>query len=333
MTARLRRTTPAGGARYPATLEIRDLGRPRSCLAGVVAVQSSRALTFVAVGALGLSFAAVLVKWISLGPASIGVYRTAFAAIALLALTPLAGAGVLGKPGAARTRGLMWAFASGLFFAADLFVWHRAIVMAGSGIATLLAHTQVFWVAVVSALLLGERLRPAFALAVLVALAGVVLVSLPGIGVNKLHLEGVGLGLATGVFYSGYILTLRESLRGEGLVGVAPNLAVSSATCATALTLAAFITAEHIAWPGAADLALLIALALGVQVGSWLLISRGMPHLPATSSSVLLLLQPMLATVWGVLFFAEPLGWVGGLGVGVTLAGVYAAQRLRLQEA
>ena len=307
-------------ARYPPAL-------------GVVVVQSTRALTLVAVGALGLSFAAVLVKLISLGPTSIGVYRMAIGAVALLALTPLGGAGVLGHSDAGRGRALGWAVASGIFFAADLFVWHRAIVLAGSGIATLLAHTQVFWVAVASALLLGERLRPAFALAVLVALAGVVLVSLPGIGVNELHLAGVGHGLATGVFYCGYILSLRESRRGEGQVGLVPNLAVSSATCAAALVLAAVATAERIVWPGGTDLALLVALGLGVHVGSWLLISRGMPHLPATSSSVLLLLQPMLATVWGVLFFAEPLGWVGALGVGVTLCGVYAAQRLRQQDA
>jgi len=292
----------------------------------------ARALASIATGALGLSFAAVLVKSISLGPASIGLYRTAIAALALMALTPASGTEALGVAGGSRARGLAWAAASGAFFAADLFVWHRSIAMAGSGIATLLAHTQVFWVAVVSSVLLGERLGAEFAGAVLAAMVGVVLVSLPGIGVNELHLEGVVLGLMTGVFYCGYILALRQSRTGEGVVGLAPNLAVSSATCAALLGLAAVLTAEPVEWPGGPDLALLIALGLGVHVGGWLLISRGMPHLPATSSSVLLLLQPVLATLWGVLFFAEPVGWVGAAGVALTLAGVYGAQRARLRD-
>lgn len=267
----------------------------------------------------------------TLGPTTIGVYRTAIAAVALFALTPLAGRRVLGTPGPSRRTALLWAAASGVCFAADLFVWHRSIVMAGSGIATLLAHTQVFWVAALSALVLGERLRPAFGAAIVLAMAGVFLVSLPGLGVNALHLRGIAYGLATGVFYAGYVITLRQSRRGEGLVGLLPNLGVSSATCAASMLAAAWLSGESITVPTGTDLAALFALGLGVHVGGWLLISRGMPHLPATSSSVLLLLQPVLATIWGVVYFAEPLGWLGAVGVATTLLGVYLAQRIRLR--
>ncbi len=291
-------------------------------------MRTSTALVLIGLGALGLSFAAPLVKWISLGPTTIGVYRMGLASLALALMVPVGGRKALG--GVGRGRGLAWSAFAGLCFAADLFVWHRSIVLAGSGIATLLAHTQVFWVALLSAALLGEKLRPAFVASVLLAMGGVVLVSLPGMGVNALHLQGIGLGLATGVFYAGYVLALRESRRGEGLVGLVPNLLVSAATCGVALLLAALLTGEHVTIPGGADLALLVALGLGVHVGGWLLISGGMPHVPATSSSVLLLLQPVLATVWGVWFFDEPVGWLGTLGVGLTLLGVWGAQRARL---
>ena len=67
-----------------------------------------------------------------------------------------------------------------------------------------------------------------------------------------------------------------------------------------------------------------LLLALVSQVVGWLLIATALPRLPMLETSVMLLGQPVLAVIWGVLFFAEtlsPLQWVGAV---VVLAGVAA---------
>jgi drug/metabolite transporter (DMT)-like permease len=66
----------------------------------------------------------------------------------------------------------------------------------------------------------------------------------------------------------------------------------------------------------------LLALALVSQVMGWLFIATALPRLPAIETSVLLLVQPVFAIAWGVLFFAERLSSVQWIGSAIVLAGV-----------
>ena len=182
-----------------------------------------RAVVLVASGAAVLSVTALLVKLISLGPTAIGAYRCLFAALALGAWVALRGeerAQARASPAA-----VAWAVGAGACFAGDLYVWHQSILLSGSGLATLLANTQVFWVALLSALLLGERLRWRMAVCAALALLGVVLLAIPGLSASPLHLRGIGLGLATGVFYAGYYLCLRASQREARRMSLAASTA------------------------------------------------------------------------------------------------------------
>ena len=83
---------------------------------------------------------------------------------------------------------------SGVVFAMDLIVWHKSILDVGAGVATLLANTQVFWVAIVSAGLLGEKLPRKFWLCGLVALLGVAALTLPAWHQPSSHQPGSGSG-------------------------------------------------------------------------------------------------------------------------------------------
>ncbi|MCY0991875.1 DMT family transporter [Nannocystis sp. ILAH1] len=282
-------------------------------------------LLLVALGAAVISVTALFVKWIALGPAAIGAYRCGLGAVALLPLAWLASRTGPNRQAKRRGSAVAWAALAGACFAGDLFVWHKSILYSGTGLATLLANTQVFWVALFSALLLGERLTRRLGVCALLALVGTVMLALPGLERSPVHLQGVLLGLLTGVFYAGYYLSLRTSQRGERPLGVAVALFVSSATAAALLVVAALATDESLAVASAGDFGLLLLLGVGAHVGGWALISRAMPHVPAASGSLLLLLQPVLATLWGVLVFAEPFGAVEAAGTALSLAAIYAA--------
>jgi drug/metabolite transporter (DMT)-like permease len=67
----------------------------------------------------------------------------------------------------------------------------------------------------------------------------------------------------------------------------------------------------------------LFALALVAQAVGWYVISTTLPKLRAAQSALILLLQPVLATVWGVLFFAEHLTHLQIVGAIIALASIY----------
>ena len=68
----------------------------------------------------------------------------------------------------------------------------------------------------------------------------------------------------------------------------------------------------------------LVALALVSQVFGWLLIVGALSRLPALETSILLLVQPVFALVWGRLLFTERLSALQWLGCGLVLIGVGA---------
>lgn len=298
------------------------------------ALPQRQAIVLVAIGASVLSVTALLVKLISLGPSAIGAYRCGFAGLALAAWVVATRRGGVAegtgpKGQGASARALAYAVGAGACYAGDLYVWHQSILLSGTGLATLLANTQVFWVALLSALLLGERLGWRLAVCAALALLGVVLLAIPGLAASPLHLQGIGLGLATGVFYAGYYLCLRASQREPRRLSLAANLGVTCAVASVMLFAAALITGEPIPWPGPRDLWLLLLLGVGAHVGGWVAISRGMTVVSAATGSLLLLLQPVLATIWGVAAFGEPFGGYEVAGTLLSLLAIYAAMLTR----
>src|SRR3546814_2823639 len=108
-------------------------------------------------------------------------------------------------------------------FAADLWLWHRSILLVGPGLATLLGNAQVFFMALAGVLLFRERVGPRFLGGLLLAFAGLWLM----LGSNWSQLPpqyrwGVWLGLGTGVCYAAYHLSLRRSPREAPVDRTAP---------------------------------------------------------------------------------------------------------------
>ena len=203
---------------------------------------------------------------------------------------------------------------AGLFFAADLFCWHRSVIRIGAGPATLLANTQVFWMGLVGILAMGETGGKRFWISLGMGAAGIWCLS----GGLTPIMDRVGLlfGLVTGAFYTGYLLCLRRA--GGGPAG----MALSSLAGALALGLVSWHEGD-LALPSFTAFFKLVGLALVAQVVAWMLISESLPKVPASRAGLLLLLQVVLATVLGRICFLEVLTPVQTFGALLTLAAVY----------
>lgn len=233
-----------------------------------------------------------------------------------------------------RRRGAGWrtgwmpvALLAGLFFGADLLAWHRSIGIIGAGLGTVIPNLQVVIVGATAVFLFRERPRAWFWLGVPLALVGVFLIGRTGdsVVVGASVGWGVFFGLLTAVFYSAFLLLLRIARTRHPEATVAE--VVVHVTLGGTLLTALFAGSEGVLGPPAGLMPnlWLVVLALGSQVLGWILLSAHIHHLPAALTSVALLLQPILAMIWGALILDEPIGFSQVGGAVVVLVGVWMA--------
>lgn len=288
------------------------------------------ALIALILGAVCISFAPIFVKLIDpdrLGPTAIAFWRTLIGSATLFIL-----ATVMGRPMLLPGPIFRFTVLAGCIFFVDLFVWHRSIIYTGAGMATILGNTQVFATAVLSFLLFKEKLSGRFFVAATTGFAGVVL--LVGVG-SELHftttyIKGIIYGLLTGIAYANYLVTVR--LAGSRHASPEPItfMAWTSLFSALCLLPASLITEPDRFWPGwHIDLGWVVALAVVAQAGGWILISRTLPKLPGATGGLVLLLQPVLAMIWGIYLLGEELLPLQLVGAAVTLGAIYLGTRRR----
>jgi drug/metabolite transporter (DMT)-like permease len=67
----------------------------------------------------------------------------------------------------------------------------------------------------------------------------------------------------------------------------------------------------------------LLVLGIFMQAISWWMIATSMVKIPAHRTALILLLQPAMAMVWGILFFKEALTLLQAIGLMITLVSIY----------
>jgi drug/metabolite transporter (DMT)-like permease len=279
------------------------------------------ALAALFAGAIGIAFAPIFVRLSEVGPVATAFWRM------LLALPLLAAWAALqerGKPASDEKSGWWMAVLAGLFFAADLAVWHWSIRLTSVANATFLANLAPVVVAIGAWALLGERAKPVFFAGMLLSLAGAALLMGANLGGPGAILLGDGLGMLTAVFYAGYQLCVKRLRDSQSTARI---MLLSGAACAAVLLPVALLMGETILPQSLAGWGVLLGLALVCQFAGQSLIAYAVAHLSASFSSVSLLLQPVAAAGFAWLLFGEALAALQWLGGAAVLAGIWLARR------
>src|SRR5579884_4307104 len=159
-------------------------------------------------GALTIAFSGILVRLSHASPSTAAIFRCAYALPVLGLLAVLEDR----RLGRRVWRDRRAAILAGVFFAADLILWHHSIEDVGAGLATVLANVQVVLVPLVAVAVLSERPGRGGLAALPIALIGVVLISgaLQHGAYGRAPLRGALFGLGAGVAYVGFLLLLRR---------------------------------------------------------------------------------------------------------------------------
>lgn len=268
-------------------------------------------------GAVIISFSAILFALSETSPTTGAFFRSVYA-LPFLAVIWL----VRRADDRRRSSRRLVAVLAGLALGADIVSWHSSIESIGTGLATLLANTQVIFVALGAWLFLGERPRRATMASIPVILVGVALVS--GVGQGDAFgadpFRGTLLAMMAAVFYGTFILVFRHS--SDERTPVAGPLLDATAGAAFSILVISLVVEPvdfAITWPGHGWL---ILLALVAQVVGWLLIAYALPRLPAVETATIILLQPAMTMMWGALIFDERPSALQITGAVIVLAGV-----------
>jgi len=283
------------------------------------AAVTRRAELQIVVGSVLISFSAIFVKMVDVGPTASAVYRNVFGALALLPLL------IIRRDSLWKgMRTFRWVLVAGACFAADLYFWHRAILYVGPGLATLLGNFQVFFVAAAGLLVFHERTTVRFLMSVPLALLGLFfLVGVKWESFDGDYRRGVLYGILTALSYGGYLLCMRAARREPNRLSAVANLALSTVCTAAILAAVAGVRGESLHVPDARSWGILAAYGILCQALGWIIISRPLHLVDASRAALILMLQPALTYAWDVIFFHRPMTAIEAGGAALAIAAIY----------
>src|SRR5438045_5289115 len=197
------------------------------------------------------------------------------------------------RPETVRPRGtadFKWLAVAGLFFAGDLSLWHWSLQITTVANSTLLTNFAPIFVTIGASFFLGEKVSTQFVIALGLAIGGAALLALQSVSLSTRQMWGDLLAIFTASVYAAYLLSVKGLRRHFSTITI---MAWSGMVSCAALFIVAFCSGEEMVPRDATGWKVLLGLALISHVGGQSLIAFALSHLPASFSSVTLLLQPV----------------------------------------
>ena len=209
-------------------------------------------------------------------------------------------------------------FGSILFFTVCYFT---AITMMPLSTAAILLYTSPVWIMLMSVLFFHEKLDRRKLMALVLAFAGCVMVS--GISGGGLTPIGLLVGLGSGIGYGLYSILGTIALRRYSPYTVTTYTFIFAAVgswiiCRPVELFDKFTNTAHIGF-----LTVFCCLtALVTAVIPFLAYTCGLQNVEASKAGIIATIEPMVATLIGILVFSEPLTLISGLGILLILTAV-----------
>ncbi|MBO4246905.1 DMT family transporter [Halomicrobium sp. IBSBa] len=278
-----------------------------------------------AVAVVAISTSAILVRWSTAPPVVAAFYRVLLTTALLAPLLLARHADALGDLSG---RHLLAAGLTGVALAAHFATWFESLSWTSVAASVTLVQSQPIFVVTGAWLLLNERVTGRTVLGVVVAIGGIVVMSLGdllgGTAVGPRPLYGNALALVGGLMAAGYVLagrSLRQRLPLLPYVTVVYGVA--------ALALLAVVLAQGLPLTGyeSREWLLFLGMAVGPGILGHTLVNWSLAHVESSLVSVTLLGEPLGSALLALLLLTEvPSSWTVAGGA-VVLAGITLTAR------
>lgn len=276
-----------------------------------------RSYAALGIGIVAITWSAIFVRWANIpGPAS-AFYRVLFAFVLLAPFS-------FRRAQPVSQSSLLWAAIGGIFFAGDLALFNSAVMATTATSATLLAYISPVVVGLLAWLITQRAPRPFFWMGLLVSVAGSTLVA----SSDFLHHSALGRGdmmaFGASACFAGYLLVTEHARKS---MPAALLLSCSLAASAISLLALCLVAGVPLKIPNMHSLLALLGLGVICQLFGYLSLTYALGHLPATVTSVTLLLQVPMTAVLAIVLLHERLSWQQTAGGLLVLVGVSVVNR------
>lgn len=273
-----------------------------------------------ALGTVAASVSAILIRYANEAPAlAISFWRCAAGAV-ILAPFALARLRVVGR------KELISSLIAGAFLAVHFATWITSIELTSIAASVLLVSTAPVFVAIVTHFFLGERVGRKGWIGILIAIAGTLLIAGGDFGGSSL--EGNILALIGGAT-AGYYFLFGQIARRK--IGIVEYAVIAYTTSAILLLFVIVPRGVEISGFEAKTWLAIAGLVIGSQLLGHTMINLVLSDIDATTVSVAIMAEPIIATILAALLFSEipsSLIYPGGIAI---LAGIYLVSVARRQ--
>jgi drug/metabolite transporter (DMT)-like permease len=249
-----------------------------------------------AVAVVAVSFGAPLARLTNAAPLAVAAWRMVLAA-ALIVPFAWARGGIApptGRRGAVALAGVLLGLHFGL--------WIPSLWLTSVSASVLLVETAPLWVLLASPRFLGVPIRPRNLVSFALAIAGVAVIARGDLELSLRAVLGDLLALGGAAACAGY-LVVGKRLRGE--MPLERYLAVVYGGAALTLVVAVAVLRVPPMPVDAASWLCLLGLAVVPTLTGHSLLNWALAHLEAYRVNLVMLLEPILATLWAWLFLAQ----------------------------
>ncbi len=270
-------------------------------------------------GAVLISFSPIFVSLVHVNPTVSAFYRVFIGGIALTLYLLISR-----KRFDFNKSVWFFLFMASIFFAADLWFWHRSVIYVGPGLGTLLANMQVFIMMMAGIFLYKQMPTRVQLFSVPFAVIGLTMIV--GLDWNELkpnYQMGIIFGLLTAICYSSYLISMRQAQKSETNVIPIREVAVMSLMVSIILAITAFFENESLVVKDSYDYLVLLIYGVGSHAIGGIMIASALVRVSTTEVGIALLLQPTLSFIWEILFFNRSFSMIESAGVIIVLYSIF----------
>lgn len=198
------------------------------------------------------------------------------------------------------------------------YCYFRNVQVSSVALSSILMYTSPVWVTLLSALCFREKLNRGKIAALILALAGCCLVSGITGGLGAVSIQGILLGMGSGIGYGLYSIFGRFALD-KGYAPMTVTTYTFSFACIGVLPFVKFpsiiasLNEQPTLWLWA------IGMAFFTTCLSFTLYTIGLAHMDPSRAAVLATLEPIVTTLVGTVLYKEPLTLSMGAGIVLVL--------------